>query len=99
VRIRFTPEARLSIREKRAWWEANRDKAPTLFAEELAAAIVRLRDGADVSRQRYAVRHGQTIWRLLLPKTRHHVYYQTSEELGVIVLLVWNAIAEAPPEL
>jgi hypothetical protein len=28
-----------------------------------------------------------------------NIYYQTSEEFGVIVLLVWNAIAEAPPEL
>jgi hypothetical protein len=47
VRVRFTPEARLSIREK------------PLFAEELAAMIARLRDGVDANRQRFAVRHGQ----------------------------------------
>jgi hypothetical protein len=39
VRVRFTPEARLSLREKRAWWEQHRDKAPGLFLEELAAVV------------------------------------------------------------
>jgi hypothetical protein len=30
VKVRFTPEALRSIREKRAWWASNRDKAPRL---------------------------------------------------------------------
>jgi hypothetical protein len=51
VRVRFTPEALRSIREKRVWWEANRDKAPRLFVEELASVIGKLRNDADTERQ------------------------------------------------
>jgi hypothetical protein len=51
MRVRFTPEARLAVREKRAWWERHREKAPRLFVEELAMIVAKLRDGADDERQ------------------------------------------------
>jgi hypothetical protein len=44
VTVRFTPEARLAVREKRAWWEQHREKAPRLFVEELAAVVAKLRE-------------------------------------------------------
>jgi hypothetical protein len=99
MRVRFTPEARLAVREKRAWWERNREKAPRLFVEELAMIVAKLRDGADDERQQYAVRRGRIIWRALMPKTRNHIYYHRNE-LGreVEILLVWNAVAGATPE-
>lgn len=35
-----------------------------------------------------------------MPKTRNHVYYRVNEAArDVEVLLVWNAIAGAPPDL
>jgi plasmid stabilization system protein ParE len=98
VRVRFTPEALRSIREKRAWWASNRDKAPRLFVEELAAIIEKLRNGADAERHQFAAAGGRVIWRLLMPKTRHHIYYRRSAS-GVEVLLVWNAVGKAEPEL
>lgn len=42
MRVRFTPEARLAVREKRAWWEQHRDKAPRLFVQELDAVVAKL---------------------------------------------------------
>jgi hypothetical protein len=79
VRVRFTPEARLAVQEKRAWWEQHRDKAPKLFVQELAAIVAKLRDGADEERQRYAAWGGRIIWRILMPKTGNHVYYRINE--------------------
>ena len=35
-----------------------------------------------------AARGGRVIWRLLMPKTRHHVYYRRGDE-DVEVLVVW----------
>lgn len=100
MRARFTPEARLAVREKRAWWEAHRQKAPRLFVQELAAIIVKLRDGGDHERQQYAARNGRIIWRLLMPKTRNHIYYRLDEAAGEVeILLVWNAVAGATPDL
>jgi hypothetical protein len=100
VRVRFTPEARLAIREKRAWWEANREKAPRLFVEELAAVVAKLRAGADKERHEYAVRHGRIIWRISMPKTKNQVYYRIDSTTGdVEVLLVWNAVSSTTPDL
>jgi hypothetical protein len=100
VRVRFTPEARLAVREKRTWWEQHREKAPRLFVEELAAVVAKLREGTDKERQQYAARSGRIIWRLLMPKTRTHVYYRVSESAGdVEILVVWNAVAGETPDL
>jgi len=100
VRVRFTPEARLAVREKRAWWEQHREKAPRLFVEELAAVVAKLREGTDKEHQQYAARSGRIIWRLLMPRTRNHVYYRVSEAArDVEILMVWNAVAGATPDL
>jgi hypothetical protein len=98
--LRFTPEARLAVREKRMWWAQNREKAPRLFIEELAAIVKKLRDGADDERQQYAARGGRIIWRLLMPRTRNQVYYRVNEVAGEVeILVVWNAVAGATPDL
>lgn len=100
MRVRFTPEARLAVREKRMWWQQHREKAPRLFVEELAAVVAKLREGADKERQQYAAQSGRIIWRLLMPRTRNHVYYRVDETAGdVEILLVWNAVAGAAPDL
>jgi plasmid stabilization system protein ParE len=100
VRVRFTPEARLAIREKRAWWETNREKAPRLFVEELASVVAKLRAGADKERHEYAAGRGRIIWRISMSKTRNHVYYRVDYKTGEVeVLLVWNAVSSTTPDL
>ena len=100
MRVRFTPEALLAIREKRAWWQEHRKEAPRLFAEELGAIVAKLRGRTDADRQKYAARGGHIIWRVLMPRTRSHVYYRVNDAAGEVeVLLVWNAIAERAPDV
>jgi hypothetical protein len=99
VKVRFTPDARQSIRYKRAWWQEHRNKAPKLFLEELRAIVGKLRVGADEGRQQYLVRRDLVVWRILMPKTKNHLYYRvdaTAEE--VEVLIVWNAVGGAGPD-
>jgi plasmid stabilization system protein ParE len=79
--------------------EHHRENAPRLFVSELATIVAKLRDGADDERQRYAARGGRLVWRILMPKTRNHVYYRRDEAGHVEILLVWNAVGGAPPEL
>ncbi|MBA3455765.1 MAG: hypothetical protein H0T42_21900 [Deltaproteobacteria bacterium] len=88
------------MRLRRAWWLANRDKAPSLFADELRHVVSKLRKNTDVTRQRYSSHGAATVWRLLMPKTRHHLYYQRDERTNTTtVLLVANAVALAGPDL
>ena len=71
-----------------------------MFVEELAAVVAKLREGTDKERQQYAARSGRIIWRLLMPKPRNHVYYRISEATGdVEILVLWNAVAGATPDL
>jgi hypothetical protein len=100
VRVRFTPEARLAIREKRAWWAQHREKAPRLFVEELTMIVAKLRTGAENERQAYAARGGRIIFRILMPKTRNHVYYRVDDAAQEVeILIIWNAVAGATPDL
>lgn len=98
--MRFTEEALGELRRRRAWWERNRDKAPRLFRDELAALTSRLRDGQFEGAHLYTVHSGHKIWRILMPKTKVHVYYpieMTLHEVEVITL--WNAISGEGPDL
>jgi hypothetical protein len=99
VRVRFAPEALEAIRYKRAWWEANRNKAPRLFRDELAEVIAKLRTGATQGAQLYTVHAKRKIWRLLMPKTKVHVYYRI-ERSGqeVEIITAYNAIGGEGPD-
>lgn len=100
MRVRFTPEALLAVREKRAWWLQHRDKAPELFVQELASTVAKLRDGTDTERHQFAARGGHIIWRILMPKTRNHIYYRVNDRAAEVeVLLVWNATAGRTPSV
>lgn len=99
MRVRFAPEALLAVREKRTWWVQHREKAPHLFVQELAAVVAKLREGADQERQEYSARGGRIVWRISMPKTRHHVYYRHDAMGDVEIVTVWNAVAPVGPRL
>ena len=99
MKVHFTTAAKEAALEKATWWKANRDKAPKLFIEELRAATLKLRGRTDDTRKRYRISQGCVVWRLLMPKTKNHIYYVINEEAKQIeVLTVWNAVGKAPPK-
>jgi hypothetical protein len=99
VKLEYAPRALASIRYRQRWWQAHRDRAG-LFGDELRAALRKIRDNTEVARQRYSGQGEATTWRLLMPKTRHHVYYVRDEQNGIArVLFVANAIGESGPDL
>jgi hypothetical protein len=74
-------------------------KSPALLAHELAEAR-RLLGERPESGQRFEQRGGVWIYRLLLPKTKRHLYYEIDAVAGeVIVHVVWGAPRGTPPEL
>lgn len=78
----------------------HRDKAPDLFVQELAAIVAKLRDRTDADRQQFAARGGHIIWRILMPKTRNHIYYRVNDRAAEVeVLLEWNATAARTPDV
>ncbi len=88
--------AELQIVEIDAWWREHRDKAPDLFEEELAE-VSRLISSAPGAGKR--VPHPtEDVRRVMMRKTRHHVYYVEREQ-HVFVVAVWGAIKGSEPDL
>jgi plasmid stabilization system protein ParE len=88
--VELSPEARRHVEQIAAWWEGNRPAVPTMFRDELEAAVRRLevapRAGSVYGRARMALR------RLLMPRTRYHVYYAIEEPDALVrVYAVWHA--------
>lgn len=97
MKVGFAPRALESIRYRQRWWRAHRDHG-ALFGDELRAVLGKLRDNADAARQRYSGEGKASVWRLLMPKTRHHVYYQRDEDANTAnVVLVDSAVSEEGP--
>lgn len=95
-RVITTRQADLQIVILDAWWREHRDKAPGLFADELARAfqLIGLAPGAG---KRY--RHArQVVRRVMMRRTRNHVYYVELEEF-VLVVAVWGAVRGTGPDL
>ncbi|MCA9696323.1 MAG: type II toxin-antitoxin system RelE/ParE family toxin [Myxococcales bacterium] len=78
------------------WWREHRDKAPDLFEEELAD-VSRLIGFAPRAGKR--VQHPtEVLRRVLMRKTRHHVYYVEREQY-VFVVAVWGTVKGSEPDL
>jgi len=99
VRFRVSKRARRSIERINAWWFENRRAAPMLFLDELASAEVLLRSNPEAGTV-YATHGSGVVRRIVLPKTRHHLYYRyVAERSELVVLVIWGAPRERGPKL
>jgi len=99
VKFIITPRAWRQVERARRWWEANRDKAPELLAEELAEAERHLMTLPE-SGELWRIRRRRTIRRWLLNKTAQHLYYvYSAEREEVLVLALWGARRAREPRL
>lgn len=76
------------------WWRMNRAAAPDLFLKELGQAYEILSVMPSLGTPYRGLR------RILLRKTRHHVYYALDEERrSVVVRGIWHAVRRRVPPL
>lgn len=97
ISISFSAVADEQIDEIDAWWRIHRPAAPGLFSQELRFTFDRLAETPFVG-VRYARRRGRTVRRLLLSRTRYHVFYIVGKQ-AVFVLGVWSALRGSGPKL
>ena len=99
MRVVFTPEAERQADEMESWWRRHRPKAPGLFAGELAEGC-RLIATMPTLGATYETKSGSVVRRVLMPKTRTHVYFNVDEERDVVIVLaVWGAPRRRGPRL
>jgi len=97
MKFRFSPRAASEAEKKGDWWRANRPSSPDLFDEELAGTIDRVTQAPDEGAI-YPSGHDVIVRRVLMPKTKNHVYY-TVHEGGIVILAVWGGARRRGPKL
>ena len=95
--VRTTPEADAQIREIDDWWRTNRSAARDLFLNELSDAFELIAAAPQLGRL-YRRSSLRDVRRLLLRKSRYHVYYATVSA-EVRILAVWHAQRGVGPPL
>lgn len=95
--VEFSDDAREQAAAASAWWRANRERAPDLFEDELAAATERLASSSSLAPV-YATVGGADVRRILLPRTRYRVYFTIEPEI-VVVHAVWHTSRGRGPAL
>lgn len=99
TRLEVAPRAEAQIRRVAAWWREHRLAAPSLFSNELADALELLATNPAWGAP-YAERGGVHVRRVLLRRSRYHVYfsYDGARDL-VSVRAVWHCSRGSGPPL
>jgi len=97
MRLRLAPRALSEAKRKKTWWQKNRQSSPDLFEEEFNV-IVRSIQSAPGAGAIYPSRFDIVIRRVLMTKTKNHVYF-TATDTEVVILSVWGAARERGPKL
>jgi hypothetical protein len=91
----MTEEAQRQARAERTWWREHRD-ARQIFSEELRAARGILARGPR--HEIYGYFDGWPVRRLLLERTRCHVYYVVIERESLVrIVAAWGAMKGTAP--
>lgn len=90
--------AKAQIEEISAWWAENRQKAPTLFDDELGAALERLASAPWIG-AKLRVR-SRSLRRLVLQRSRYHVYYRVDSAADQVeIVAIWHTSRGKLPRL
>jgi plasmid stabilization system protein ParE len=96
-RVEFSPGALAQAAAVAAWWQEHRSRAPDLFRVELQAAIERLATMPRSGRE-YERSDVRGMYRMIMPRTRYHVYYTILEERSMVwIHAIWHSARGGPP--
>jgi plasmid stabilization system protein ParE len=99
VKVKFTPRGDLRAQKANVWWRKNRPDTSELFADELARAVKDLETIPHLGTPRPTERR-PLLKRLLLEKTKCHVYFEVDEQKEEIrILMIWGAPRGREPKL
>ncbi len=98
MKLEIAPRAVSEAERCARWWRENRPAARLLFDEELRDALDRIR-AAPLSGSAYEATPGREHRRVLMPETRHHVYYRVTGIDRVRVVAIWSAVRGRGPAL
>ena len=90
MNVRITPRALAEAKRIKTWWRRRRLGNPALFENELEAALERIVAKPDIGIRYEGTQLKVPVLRLLMPRTKNHVYYAVEDDT-IVVLSVWGA--------
>ncbi len=96
-RVLVVPRARAQAARVEEWWKEHRDEKD-LFRRELRAGLTLLESAPEIGNP-YVVSGAGEVRRVLLRRTRFHLYYRIESDGVVRVLAVWHSARGAGPVL
>lgn len=97
MRVLIAAPAREQAENIDRFWRDHRPESPNLFARELDRARRLLTATPEIGAP-YVARDGVLVRRLLLRRTRNHVYYTVDRAAGIIMIIaVWGTPKRKPP--
>lgn len=97
MKIRFTPRAESEAGREQTWWRENRPSTPGLFDDELAALVEQIGETPTIGTV-YPSTFDVVVRRVLMTKTKNHVYYAAHDN-EIVVVSVWGAPRRRGPNL
>ena len=98
MKLELAPRALRDAERHAHWWRENRPAARLLFDDELAVGLAQIRANPDIGLA-YSGIVGKDYRRILLPRTRFHVYYRLAAPGRIRVLAIWGAARARGPRL
>jgi len=98
VKLEIAPRAIREAERCARWWRENRMAAPGPFEDELRTAFDLIR-AAPALGSRYDILPGREHRRVLMPVSRHHVYYRMMGQDRVRIVAIWNAVRARGPRV
>ena len=98
MRLELAPRAVREAERHARWWREHRPDARFLFDDELRAALDLIRGSPEVGLV-YQAQPGRLHRRVLMPKTRYHVYYRVIAPDHARIVAIWGAVRGRAPDL
>jgi hypothetical protein len=98
VNVEFSAEAEAQVLDIDAWWRSQRRSSPGLFEAELDATLERVLFSPKLGMVYEQRDVDDTVYRVLMQRTRHHIYYVLRGEV-IFVVSVWGATKGHGPKL
>jgi len=99
VTLTLSPRAIREAERCARWWYEHRPASRMLFDEELGRALDQIRGAPDLGGVFQSRRNGREYRRVLMPRTRTHVYYRVEGVDQVRVVAIWSAVRGRGPRL
>ena len=92
----YAPAVAAQFERALRWWAAHRDKAPGLLAREIDRALDLVAATPELGQRAITHRFG-LLHRMLLPRSKYHLYYRIIEAEVRVELVLFRQAQKLPP--